>query len=190
MVHFFLSRAGELNVHFSRCSQLSRFWRKNSHYPLEIQDFEEKNSLLDWMRFCKQILLSRVKISWKKLNFSSNSGEKSYFAVCLCFAERESILKRKFCVVEQYSNFSQQMDFGDSILKHTIFILELDIRTPLCGGDNCSFLGQKKNKTKIGMWMVVGEFLYLVTKSLKSRRLNLLSNHENCLQNFSFSSRN
>ena len=35
-----------------------------------------------------------------------------------------------------------------------------------------------------------GEFLYLVTKSLKSRRLNLLSNYEICLQNFSFSSRN
>ena len=150
--------ARELNVHFSRCSRLSRFWRKNSRYPPEIQILK-KNSLLDWMRFCKQILLSRVKISWEKLNFSSNSGEKSYFAVWLCFAERESILKRQFCVVEQYSNFSQQMDFGDSILKHTIFILELDIRTPLCGGDIFSFLGQKKNKTEIGMWMVIGKFL-------------------------------
>ena len=40
------------------------------------------------------------------------------------------------------------------------------------------------------MWMVVGEFLFLVTKSLKSRRLDLLSNHEICFQNFSFSSRN
>ena len=38
--------------------------------------------------------------------------------------------------------------------------------------------------------MVVGEFLYLATKSLKSRRLDLLSNHEICFQNFSFSSRN
>ena len=38
--------------------------------------------------------------------------------------------------------------------------------------------------------MVVGEFLFLVTKSLKSRRLDLLSNHEICFQNFSFSSRN
>ena len=37
------------------------------------------------------------------------------------------------------------------------------------------------------MGMVVGEFLFLVTKS---RRLNLLSNYEICLQNFSFSSRN
>merc|ERR1711936_1179118 len=33
-------------------------------------------------------------------------------------------------------------------------------------------------------------FLFLVTKSLKSRRLDLFSNHEICLQNFSFSSRN
>ena len=40
------------------------------------------------------------------------------------------------------------------------------------------------------MWMVVGEFLFLVTKNLKSRRLDLLSNHEICFQNFSFSSRN
>ena len=35
-----------------------------------------------------------------------------------------------------------------------------------------------------------GGFLFLVTKSLKSRRLDLLSNHEICLQNCSFSSRN
>ena len=35
--------------------------------------------------------------------------------------------------------------------------------------------------------MVVGEFL--VMKSLKSRRLDLLSNHEISFQNFSFSSR-
>ena len=34
-----------------------------------------------------------------------------------CFAEMESILKRQFCV-EQYSNFSQQKDFGDSILQN------------------------------------------------------------------------
>ena len=124
------------------------------------------------------------------------------------FAERESIWQRQFCVVEQYSYFSQQRHFGDGILQHTIFILELDVRTPLCGGDNFLFLGQKKNKTEIGMWMVVDEFLFLIMKSLKSRRLNLLSNHEiyfqkfsssrnwtllqisrNCLQKFSFSSR-
>ena len=40
------------------------------------------------------------------------------------------------------------------------------------------------------MWMVVGEFLFLVTKSLKSRRLDLLSHHEIWFQNISFSSRN
>ena len=38
--------------------------------------------------------------------------------------------------------------------------------------------------------MVVGELLFLVTKSLKSRRLDLLSHHEILFQNFSFSSRN
>ena len=38
--------------------------------------------------------------------------------------------------------------------------------------------------------MVVGEFLFLFKKSFKSRRLDLLSNHEICFQNFSFSSRN
>ena len=38
--------------------------------------------------------------------------------------------------------------------------------------------------------MVLGEFLFLVTKSLKSRRLDLLSNHDICFPNFSFSSRN
>ena len=40
------------------------------------------------------------------------------------------------------------------------------------------------------MRMVVGEFFFLVTKSLKSGRLDLPSNHEICFQNFSFSSRN
>ena len=38
--------------------------------------------------------------------------------------------------------------------------------------------------------MVVSGFLFLVTKSLKSRRLDLLSNHDICFPNFSFSSRN
>ena len=110
-------------------------------------------SLLKSQHFERENSVSPLDSS---LNFSSNSGEKSYLDVWLDFdqqrfAERESILKRQFCVVEQYSNFSQQKDFGDSILQHTIFILESDVRTPLCGGDNFSFLGQKKNKTEIGM---------------------------------------
>ena len=65
---------------------------------LESQNFERKKSVfpLD-----------------SSLNFSSKAGEKSYFAFWLdfdqqYFADRESILKRQFCVVEQYSNFSQQ----------------------------------------------------------------------------------
>ena len=111
-------------------------------------------------RFFLRVKILREKNSVSpldsSLNFSSNSGEKSYFAIWLdfdqqCFAERESILKRQLCVVEQYSNFSQQKHFSDSILQNTIFILELDARTPLFGGDTFSFLGQKKNKTKILM---------------------------------------
>ena len=72
------------------------------------------------------------------------------------------------------SNIVTSVNKGN--IQHTIFILELDIRTPLCGGDDISFLGQKKNK--IGM--VVGEFLFLVTKSLNSQSLDLLSSHEIC----------
>ena len=70
MVHFFLSRAEELNFHFSRCSRMSWFWRKNSRSPLEIRDFEKNSlSLLERMRFCKQILFSRVKILREKNHF-------------------------------------------------------------------------------------------------------------------------
>ena len=127
MVHFFLSRAGELNVHFLRCSWLSRFWRQNSHSPLEIRDFEENfssrlneilqtDSLLKSQNFERNNLFVSLDYS---LNFSSNSGEKSYFAIWLdfdqqCFAERESILKRQFCVVEQYSDFSLQKHFMET----------------------------------------------------------------------------
>ena len=149
MVHFFLSRAGALNFHFSRRSRLSRFWRKNSRSPLEIRDLEKKSrgngpffsistwriefpfldmlsivkifkkkihsplkikdfeeislSLLELMRFCKQILIQNFERKNSlspvdsSLNFSSNSREKSYFAVWVdfdqqCFAEGESIL--------------------------------------------------------------------------------------------------
>ena len=83
----------------------SRFWRKGNPF----------SSLLNE-------IFSRAKILREKksvfpldssLNFSSKAGEKSYFAFWLdfdqqYFADRESILKRQFCVVEQYSNFSQQ----------------------------------------------------------------------------------
>ena len=174
-----LSNVKILKKKFSFSSRNSRFWKKFSFTSRKNEILQTDSlSLLD-----------------SSLNVFSNSREKSYFALWVdfdhqCFAERESILKRQFCVVEQYSNFSQQKHLSDSILQNTIFILELDVRTPLCGGDTFSFLGQKKNKTEIGMWMVVGEFLFLVTKNLKSRRLDLLSNHEICLQNFSFSSRN
>ena len=142
------------------------FEKKNSCSPLEIQDFEENfsfssrlneilqtDSLLESQKFERQTqFLLSIPPSISLLILVRNY----IFATWLdfdrqCFAERESILKRQFCVVEQYSNFSQQKHFGDSILQHTIFILELDVSTSLCGGDNFSFLGQKKNKTEIGM---------------------------------------
>ena len=138
MVHFFLSRAGELNFHFLKCSRMSRFWRKNSRSPLEIRDLEKNSlSLLEGMRFCKHILFlfSRFKILREKvhfllsifpLNFSSNSREKSKFAILVdfdqqCFAERESISKRQFCVVEQYSFFSQQKHFMETSNKSLLW---------------------------------------------------------------------
>ena len=116
MVHFFLSRAGELNVHFSRWSRLSRFWRTNSRSPLEIRDFEKisftsrKNEILQ---------TDSLSLLDSSLNVFSNSREKSYFALWVdfdhqCFAERESILKRQFCVVEQYSDFSLQKHFMET----------------------------------------------------------------------------
>ena len=112
-----------LKKKFSFSSRNSRFWRKIS--------------LLKWMRFCKHILFlfSRFKILREKvhfllsifpLNFSSNSREKSKFAILVdfdqqCFAERESISKRQFCVVEQYSFFSQQKHFMETSNKSLLW---------------------------------------------------------------------
>ena len=133
MVHFFLSRAGELNFHFSIVKILKNkfsFSSRNSRFWRQI-------SLLKWMRFCKHILFlfSRFKILREKvhfllsifpLNFSSNSREKSKFAILVdfdqqCFAERESISKRQFCVVEQYSFFSQQKHFMETSNKSLLW---------------------------------------------------------------------
>ena len=44
MVHFFLSRSGELNFLFSRCSRLSRFWRKLLFLFLIEWDFANRFS--------------------------------------------------------------------------------------------------------------------------------------------------
>ena len=117
MVHFFLSRAGELNFHFSRCSRMSRFWRKNSRSPLEIRDFEKKFSFTS--RKNEILQTDSLSLLDSSLNVFSNSREKSYFALWVdfdhqCFAERESILKRQFCVVEQYSDFSLQKHFMET----------------------------------------------------------------------------
>ena len=102
-----------------------------SHSPLEIRDFEENfsfssrlneilrtDSLLESKNFERKNSVSPLN---SPLNFLSNSGEKSYFAIWLdfdqqCFAERESILKRQLCVVEQYSNFSQQRHFCEMLI--------------------------------------------------------------------------
>ena len=117
MVHFFLSRAGELNFHFSRCSWMSRFWRKNSRSPLEIRDLEKKFSFSS--RRNEILQTDSLSLLDSSLNVFSNSREKSYFALWVdfdhqCFAERESILKRQFCVVEQYSDFSLQKHFMET----------------------------------------------------------------------------
>ena len=106
-----------LKKKFSFSSRNSRFWRKflflfsieilRTDSLLESKNFERKNSV------SPSIL-------------PSNFCEKSCFAIWLDFdqqrfAERESILKGQFCAVLQYSNFSQQKHYGDSILQHTIF---------------------------------------------------------------------
>ena len=105
MVHFFLSRAGELNFHFSRCSRMSRFWRKNSRNSRFWKKFSFTSRNNEILQTGSLSLLD------SSLNVFSNSREKSYFALWVdfdhqCFAERESILKRQFCVVEQYSDSS------------------------------------------------------------------------------------
>ena len=76
-----------------------KIFKKKIHSPLKIKDFEEISlSLLELMRFCKQILIQNFERKNSlspvdsSLNFSSNSREKSYFAVWVdfdqqCFAE-------------------------------------------------------------------------------------------------------
>ena len=80
------------------------FEEKNSRYPLEIRDFEENfsfssrlnkilqtDSLLESQNFERKNAVSPLISS---LNFSSNSGETSYFAIWLDFDQQ-----RQFCVV-------------------------------------------------------------------------------------------
>ena len=114
MVHFFLSRAGELNFHFSRCSRMSRFWRKNSRSPLEIRDFEK-----NLFHFSKE---------WDFANRFSFSSR--FFTQCLFQFSWEIIFcslgwfwPSVFCrkgkyfkktVVEQYSDISFQKHFMET----------------------------------------------------------------------------
>ena len=92
-----------LKKKFSFSSRNSRFGKKFSFSSRRNEILQTDSlSLLD-----------------SSLNFSSNSREKSYFALWVdfdhqCFAERESILKRQFCVVEQYSDFSLQKHFMET----------------------------------------------------------------------------
>ena len=115
MVHFFLSRAGELNFHFSRCSRMSRFWRKNSRSPLEIRDFEKNSlSLLERMRFCKQILfLFSILHSMSFPILVRNHSLLFGLILTISVLQKGKELKKKkqFCVVEQYSDFSLQKHF-------------------------------------------------------------------------------
>ena len=104
MVHFFLSRAGELNFHFSRCSRMSRFWRKNSCSPLEIRDFEKKSlSLLERMRFCKQILFSRVKILREKTQFLLSILPSISLPILVIFCYLVGFWPAVFCRKRKYS---------------------------------------------------------------------------------------
>ena len=90
-----LSNVKILKKKFSFSSRNSRFWKKFSFTSRKNEILQTDSlSLLD-----------------SSLNVFSNSREKSYFALWVdfdhqCFAERESILKRQFCVVEQYSDSS------------------------------------------------------------------------------------
>ena len=92
-----------LKKKFSFSSRNSRFWKKFSFTSRKNEILQTDSlSLLD-----------------SSLNVFSNSREKSYFALWVdfdhqCFAERESILKRQFCVVEQYSDFSLQKHFMET----------------------------------------------------------------------------
>ena len=101
-----LSNVKILKNKFSFSSRNSRFGKKFSFSSRRNEILQTDSlSLLD-----------------SSLNFSSNSREKSYFALWVdfdhqCFAERESILKRQFCVVEQYSDFSLQKHFMETTLR-------------------------------------------------------------------------
>ena len=98
-----LSNVKILKKKFSFSSRNSRFWKKFSFTSRKNEILQTDSlSLLD-----------------SSLNVFSNSREKSYFALWVdfdhqCFAERESILKRQFCVVEQYSDFSLQKHFMET----------------------------------------------------------------------------
>ena len=65
IIHFFLSRAGELNFHFSIC-------RKNSHSPLKIRDFNEYFFLMS--RF--KILIKNFTFPLDRWDSTINSHEK------------------------------------------------------------------------------------------------------------------
>ena len=129
-----VSRAGELNVDFSRWSRLSRFWRTNSHSPLEIWDFEVNFSFSSRLNEILQTdsLLESQKIGKKFIFFLSILPSISlpilvrnhvllfgWIFYQQYFAERESIWQRQLCVVEQYSYFSQQRHFGDMVFSYT-----------------------------------------------------------------------
>ena len=105
MVHFF-SLELENWIFISR---MSRFWRTNSRSPLGIRDFEEKFLFSNEWDFAN-IFSSQDSKFWERkvhfllsifpLNFSSNSREKSKFAILVdfdqqCFATR--LPTRAFC---------------------------------------------------------------------------------------------
>ena len=139
-------------------------------FSSRILDFQENFS--SWLNEVLQTnSLSPFNSS---LNFSSNVREKLYFAW--------------FWPALFYSCALKCWTF--SCQNHPVSLKQLTIlagsrvlaKFPIYDDDSAD--------VTLGMGMMVGELLFLVTKSLKSWRLDLLSNNEICLQNFSFSSRN
>ena len=104
-----LSNVKILKKKFSFSSRNSRFGKKFSFSSRRNEILQTDSlSLLD-----------------SSLNVFSNSREKSYFALWVdfdhqCFAERESILKIQFCVVEQYSDFSLQKHFMETTMTKSL----------------------------------------------------------------------
>ena len=149
----FFPPAGELNVNFLRCSRLSRFWRKNFHSPLEIQDFEENYSFSSRLN---EILQTDSLLE------SQNFERKFIFSLSILPSISLPILVRNHILLFGWILTSSILQKGKvfdkdssvflsniliSVNKGTLVMVFSDtqslfwnwtseVRTPLCGGDN------------------------------------------------------